>query len=256
MVTPGSQSWIVNVDRWGSICSIVAFISTWSFGRVLLTPAPASALQAGPGRLPTILLLGGLAAAAHGILWSLAERGFAWKFGAGARTLPQGWSAALLSLTQTIPLVVVPLAYQQFAGVPITPRRHLLAGACAIAAAVAGNIVMYGTSSRGFRGVRRSISSLRTPLTLKKAVLLEAIWALMHFVCTALVYRLVVAFPTGTVFSVTIAPLLGAVFFFFGIVSFILLRFPGSLTERSWIQVRGVVSGLILLVALEGGMLT
>jgi hypothetical protein len=45
-------------------------------------------------------------------------------------------------------------------------------------------------------------------------------------------------------------------FFFFGIVSFILLRFPGSITERSWIQARGVISGIILLVALEGGMLT
>jgi hypothetical protein len=45
-------------------------------------------------------------------------------------------------------------------------------------------------------------------------------------------------------------------FFFFGIVSYILLRYPGSLTERSWIQVRGVISGMILLVALEGGMLT
>jgi hypothetical protein len=257
MVTAGPQSWVVNIDRWGSICSIVAFISTWSFGRVLLTPAPASALQAGPGRLPTILLLGGLAAAAHGILWSLAERGFAWKFGAGgSRTLPQGWSAALLSLTQTVPLVVVPFAYEQFAGVPITPRRHLLAGACAIAAAVAGNIVMYGTSSRGFRGVRRSISPLKKQLTLKKAVILEAIWALMHFICTAFVYRLVVALPTGTVLSVTIAPALGAMFFFFGIVSFILLRFPGSITERSWIQARGVISGIILLVALEGGMLT
>jgi hypothetical protein len=87
-------------------------------------------------------------------------------------------------------------------------------------------------------------------------VILEAIWALMHFVCTAFVYRLVVALPTGTVLSVTIAPALGAMFFFFGIVSFILLRFPGSITERSWIQARGVISGIILLVALEGGMLT
>jgi hypothetical protein len=139
----------------------------------------------------------------------------------------------------------VPLAYEHFVGVPITPRRHLLAGACAIAAAVLGNIVMYGTSSRGFRGVRRSISPLRKPLSLKKAVVLEAIWALMHFICTAFVYRMVVAFPTGTVFSVAIAPALGATFFFFGIVSFILLRFPGSLTERSWIQVRGVISGMI-----------
>jgi len=228
-----------------------------SFGRVLLTPTPASALQAGPGRLPTILLLGGLAAAGHGILWSLAERGFTWKFGAGgSRTLPQGWPAALLSVTQTIPLVLVPLAYQQLVGVPIVPHRHLLAGTCALAAAVLGNIAMYGTSSRGFRGVRRMISPLRNPLTLKKAVELEAIWAFMHFTCTALVYRMVVAFPSGTVFSVAVAPVVGAAFFFFGIVSFILLRFPGSIKERSWIQVRGVVSGIILLVALEGGMLT
>jgi len=159
-------------------------------------------------------------------------------------------------LTQTIPLILVPLVYQQLVGIPIVPRRHLLAGTCALAAAVLGNIVMYGTSSRGFRGLRRTISPLRQALTLKKAVELEAIWAFMHFTCTALVYRLVVAFPSGTVLSVAVAPAVGAVFFFFGIVSFIFLRYPGSITERSWIQVRGVVSGIILLVCLEGGMLT
>jgi hypothetical protein len=257
MVTAGTPSWIANIDRWGSICSIIAFISSLSFGRVLLTPTPASTLEAGPGRLPTILLLGGLAAAGHGILWSLAERGFGWKFGAGgSRTLPQGWSAAILSMTQTIPLIVVPFAYQHLVGIPIVPRRHLLAGACALAAAVLGNIAMYGTRSRGFRGIRRSISPLRTPLTLKKAVELEAIWAFMHFTCTALVYRLIVAFPSGTVLSVVVAPAVGAVSFFFGIVSFILLRYPDSISDRSWIQVRGVVSGIILLVCLEGGMLT
>jgi hypothetical protein len=53
-----------------------------------------------------------------------------------------------------------------------------------------------------------------------------------------------------------LAPALGALLFFFGIVSFILLRYPGSLTDRSRISVRGVVSGIIMFVTLEGAMLT
>jgi hypothetical protein len=52
-----------------------------------------------------------------------------------------------------------------------------------------------------------------------------------------------------------VGPAIGAGVFFFGIVTFILLRYPGSLHDRSWIQVRGVLAGLILSVALEGGML-
>lgn len=256
-MTSGGPSWVANIDRWGSICSIVALVSSWGFGRTLLTPTPTSALQAGSGRLPTILLLGGLAAAAHGILWSLAERGFGWKFGAGADgSLPQGWAAAVLSMSQTVPLVVLPLVYQSFVGLPITPRHHLLAGAFAIAAAVVGNLVMYGTSPRRFRGVRRSLCPVRKPLTLKTALELEALWSCMHFGSTALIYRLVVTIPDATLFSVGFTPALGSILFFSGIVSFILLRYPGSLTDRSWIGVRGVVSGVILSVTLEGAMLT
>jgi hypothetical protein len=244
-----------DINVWGSICSIGAVAPTaWGFLHQLVTPTSMSALAAGPGRLPTILVLGGLAAAAHGILWSVAEWAFGWHFEAGGyRSLPSGWSAIVLSLTQTVPLVAVPLGYQAFSGVPIIPQRHLLAGISAIGAAIVGNLVMYGSGRRTFLGLRRRFAP-RLELTRGRAIVLEAIWATMHFACTSVLYRTVVVAPRWSVPSLLTAPVLGAALFFFGMVTFILLR-PGAVRERRWIQARGVIAGVILSVALEGSML-
>jgi len=48
---------------------------------------------------------------------------------------------------------------------------------------------------------------------------------------------------------------LPAAVWFFGINIFILVKYPGSLIDKTWIQVRGVVAGLLLAITLEGGML-
>jgi hypothetical protein len=76
----------------------------------------------------------------------------------------------------------------------------------------------------------------------------------MHFGCTAVVYRAVVVAPRLSIPAVMAAPAWGAAVFFFGMLSFILLR-PGALRQRRWIQARGVFSGVILAVLLQGGML-
>jgi hypothetical protein len=213
-----------------------------------------SALTAGPGRLPIILVIGLLAAAGHGVLWSASEWALGWHFeGGGFRSLPSGWSAIVLSLTQTAPLVALPLVYQKLSGFPIVPLRHLVAGGCAVAAAAVGNLLMYGTGARAFKGIRRRLAP-RLELTLWRAIALEALWATMHFGCTAVVYRAVVASPLLSVRAVLAAPAWGAAVFYFGIVTFILLR-PGTLRQRRWIQARGVVSGVILSVTLQGAML-
>ena len=47
---------------------------------------------------------------------------------------------------------------------------------------------------------------------------------------------------------------LSTLLFLFGVSVFILVRFPDSLTDRTWIQVRGVIGGLLLMFALSGGM--
>lgn len=67
----------VHVNRWGSICSIfVVLVSAVQFlWRLLQPPAsPAFSSTAGPQRLQAILPIGLIAAAAHCVLWSLAER--------------------------------------------------------------------------------------------------------------------------------------------------------------------------------------
>jgi hypothetical protein len=256
LVNPPASSWLGNIDRWGSICSIVAFVSTgFGFLRQMLPPAPSAPQFGGSDRLLTILLLGLMAAVAHGILWSLVERFCGWTFGAGGHgKLPEGWPAVVLSATMTIPLIVVPMAYQAFIRVPLVPPRHIAASAAILVTGALGHLLMYGSKWARFPGVRRRIMPLRERLTLPIALLLEVIWTCVHFVSIALVYRIVTA-SNRDVAHVILGPLLGAGVFFFGIVTFILLRYPGSLKDRTWIQVRGVLAGLILLVALEGGML-
>jgi hypothetical protein len=207
-----------NINLLGGVCSIATVAPTlWGFIRQLVTPTTVSAIAAGPGRLLTILVIGGLAAAAHGVLWSGTELAFGWQFEAGGHELlPSGWSAIALSVTQTLPLVALPVLYQAFSGVRIVPANHVIAGVVAIAAAAVGNLVMYGAGS-SFKGLRRRLAP-GLELTRGRAIALEALWATMHFGCTAVVYRAVVSAPHFSIPAVWAAPVWGGAAFFFGMV--------------------------------------
>lgn len=97
---------------------------------VQITPPVASfqALTGSPGRVPAILRIAFAVAIAHAILWALAERLPGWNFREGI-LLPQGFSAVVLSLTMTVPLIVVPPLYERLFHIRIVSSRHWLGGA-------------------------------------------------------------------------------------------------------------------------------
>jgi len=242
----------------GSICSIGAFLaSSIGFGRGLLVPRHAFQMPSGPTRLYTILFLGSLGAVAFGVLWSLTERKFHWRFGAGGcDSLPQGWAAVALSATMTVPLILIPPLFQRLANVQVTRPRHFLAGAVVVILAALAHLFLYGSKLLGFAGARSLIFPLNTPPQLRRALLMELVYTCTHFCSIVLAYRIVVDSQFGPLdISVVGKTLLSAAVFFFGMMAYILLRYPESLQEKTWIQVRGVIAGILLMVTLTGGML-
>jgi hypothetical protein len=191
------------------------------------------------------------------VLWSLTERLFGWSFGAGGGTsLPRGPSAVLLSVTMTLPLIVVPLAYQRFAGEEVLCQRHLAAAGAIIVASACAHVFLYGANAIRFAGIRRILFPLGSRAHLRLAVLMEAIYNIFHFSSIVLVYRIIVVSaisPLGK--SVLWVTAITAMVFFFGVNIFIFLRWPDSVTDKTWIQVRGVIAGLLLVITLQGGML-
>ena len=85
---------------------------------------------------------------------------------------------------------------------------------------------------------------------------MELIFCFINFATIVLPYRIAVWSQLGPLDgSVLWSTVLPAAVWFFGINIFILVKYPGSLIDKTWIQVRGVVAGLLLAITLEGGML-
>src|SRR5258708_23881436 len=104
------------INLWASIFTIVGTVVTFAiFLLSLLKPPsgmPISFDLSGLPRVQAILFIGLAAAAAHGLLWSLAESIFSWHFKAGGgASLPHGGSAVVLSATMTVPLLYLPALY-------------------------------------------------------------------------------------------------------------------------------------------------
>jgi hypothetical protein len=246
------------LHEWGSLCSIVGFLVTGGpFIRSLFEASPGMPLPGGSMRLFTILFLGLVAAVGHGILWSLAERRFGWSFGAGGGTsLPSGRSAVVLSVTMTLPLLVGPFAYQHIAGVEVLPPRYLVAAAAVVVASAFAHVFLYGAAAIRFAGIRNIVFPIGSPPDPRRAVLMEAIYTAVHFSSVVLVYRVIVESAVGPLgMSLLWVTAIPAMVFFFGVNIFVLLRWPDSLIDKTWIQVRGVIAGLLLLITLQGGIL-
>jgi hypothetical protein len=211
---------------------------------------------AGFPRLEAILFIGLAAAAAHGLLWALAEKLFGWNFGGGGgSSLPHGWSAAILSVTMTVPLVAFPLAYERLAHTPMVLPGHWLAGCFIVVFAALGHIFLYGTKRNQLSGVRNVLFPLGSS-DWRRELLMESIYAVTHFSSIVLIYRVVIQSQLGPLTVSTILPaLISGALWLSGVSIFIFLKYPDSLKDKKWIEVRGVLHALMLMVTLTGGML-
>lgn len=250
----------VHVNRWGSLCSIgVVIVSGAEFlWRVLQPPASLPPLSTtGVQRLQAILLIGLIAAAAHGILWSLAERLRGWDFRAGGgSSLPHGWSSVTLSATMTVPLVVVPPIYSRIFNVQMAPPRHLFAGGVIIGCAAAAHLFLYGSKRIGFPGIRNLLQPIGAALNWRRAIGMEGIYATVHFGSIVLIYHVIVdSGPAAIGATVIIPALVSGLLWFSAVCTAIFLEYPGSLIAPRGIELRGLINALLLMLALQGGML-
>lgn len=246
------------LNRVGSLLSIVGFVFTGSdFLKRMSIPPYSLNFISDTHRLYVLLFLGLVAAIAHAVLWTLAEKTFDWQFGGGGgKVLPKGWQAVTLSITLTLPLVIVPPAYQLFTNDHIVLPHHFLAGGIMILTAACGHILLYGSRILNFAGIKNIIMPLRSSLNIRRALFMEFLYAFIHFSTIVLPYQIIVRIQYGSLdSSLLINTLISALVFFFGACICISIRYPESLRDPSWIQVRGVINGLILMVALTGGML-
>jgi hypothetical protein len=213
--------------------------------------------SSGTDRLYALLIIGLIAAGIHGVLWTYAEKYFGLHSGAGGHTtLPRGWEAVVLALTMTLPLMFVPPLYGFVTTSQIVSPGHYTAAFAVVITAAFGHLLLYGTKALPFQGLRNIIFPLDSPLNPWRALCMEAIYGLVHFSTIVFVYqefsRSLVWPPNIFVVRATLWP---ALFWFLCISAYILVKYPESLIDKSWIQVRGFLSAALLMVALTGGML-
>ena len=247
------------INWWGSVCSIVvtAVAGVKWLAAILQPPSSGVPLHnlASLQRLQTILFLGLAAAALHGVLWLLAERAFRWNFDAGAESLPHGWSAVALSLTMTIPLVLLPPLYARFTYIQVVPPGHWVAALFVLLFAAVGHVFLYGAKAINFPGIRNILFPLNSAPSRYRALQSEFAYAATHFGSIALVYRVVVWSRVGPLNVATILPALISAIFWFSAVSIFIFLYPDSLASKEGTGVRGVLNALMLTITLQGGML-
>jgi hypothetical protein len=234
------------INLWASIFTIIGTVVTSAiFLLSLLKPPsgiPNSLDLSGLPRVQAILFIGLAAAAAHGLLWSLAESIFGWHFKAGGASLPQGGSAVVLSATMTVPLLYLPPLYARITHTRLVPARHLLAACLVVVFAAIGHIIIYGVKvgALHFSGIRNFVFPWPLRRNWKRALLMEFLYAATHFSSIVLTYRIVVGSlrPLGA--AILYAILIPAVVWLSCDYVGIFLNYPGSLTQKRFIEVRGL----------------
>ena len=206
----------------------------------------------GTSGLNVVVHLGGLTAIGYFILWALAERIFGWEYGSGGGdSLPTGWSAIVLSLSATLPVVLIPPFYQAVTRINVLPPFHWRASIIMIFLGIFSHLLMYGTSSNG---IRQRYAPTGDYSTFYIAVLLEAIYTTVYFGFIVFPYRFI-AQPADSVITLLLKrTLLPAFFYFSCMLLFSALKYPGSLHNRTWIQVRGFLAGILMMFCFCAGM--
>ncbi len=156
----------------------------------------------------------------------------------------------------TVPLVLIPPLFQRLAHIQVILPRHWLAGGTVLVVAALAHLFLYGAKPINFVGARNLIFPLKAHPRLGRALLMELVYSIVHFCSIVLSYRIIVHSQFGPLnLAVVAKTFLSAAFFFFGMAVYILVKYPESLQDKTWVQVRGVVAGILQMIALTGGML-
>jgi hypothetical protein len=252
-----AQGRIEKIAVWITVAQGLVWVRAgYGFIRGLMEPHLSLPSLSGMPRVQAILIIGLTAGAAHGVLWTLIEKMFHWSHHEGpASTMPQGWSAALLSATMTVPLVFLPPLYGSLFGIQVVQSGHMFASCSVIAGAAIGHLLLYGIKSIGFPGIRRMIFPADST-SLWRALVMELTYAIVHFASIVLIYRFILNVCFGQPNeSIAVPTLLSASLWLLGVTVFYWLKYPDSLTDDKTLEMRRVINGLMLMLTLQGGML-
>jgi len=237
------------------VAGISVLVALVSFAAEYLSPK-SGLLPFGTAEVITLLIpLGLVAGLFHGVLWSSAEKLFRWKFGAGGSGhLPSGLSAIVLSVTLTLPVAFVPLLFQRVATHQLLPTDYVRGVFGLVVAGCLSHLIMYGLGPR-VPGLRQSLMPIDKPTTLVRAVLTEVTYAVVYFGLMGVTYRVLSVSPVAWPDAITTGKVAAsALIFILGMAIFIGARFPESLEDPTWIQVRGFFSGAFLPICLTTAM--
>jgi hypothetical protein len=209
-------------------------------------------------RTSIVLQLGILCAIAWGILWSAADQLiYGGKYGGGGGSqIAHGWSAVIISVTLTTSIATVPFLYQRFTGQRVLLSNHWQAFPYLIALGALAYILIFGTGPTSFTGLSRWIAPLPSQTTLGSGIAREFAFAGVCFPLIIFPYRIIVRPPSTSLIMEAFLgrTVLPGLVYVLGMTAYIIVRYPGSLQENTWIEVRGVLSGLIQVCCYCAGM--
>lgn len=241
-----------------AIVTLVVFgASAISFAKGLMATQNGLPTLFGLPRLQAILTIGLATAAAQYILWIAAERIFGWTFRAGSgRSLPEGWSAVVLSMTVTLPLATMPLIYTRIFQTQVVQHGHTLASCCMIAGGAFGHLILYGVDGLNIRGLKRKVFPLNIRANKLRVLAMELIFAIIHFSSIVLTYRFALEIGHGHYDASPFFPAFtSASLWFMGVSVVNLLRYPETVKKKITVEARGIINGLMLQITLQGGIL-
>lgn len=239
--------------KFGVVIANIA--SILSLGLSISDRTPSLATKSGSEALSVVLHLTLLVAILYGVLWAIAERVWGWKFGAGGSgKMPAGWSAVALSISLTLPLGVVPFVYQRVTGIGVVHPAHWKAMSFVLLLGAGIHLLIYGTRSGVPNGLREKILPQGKHVPYTNSVLMEVVYGICFFGLVVVPYRLI-ANPTAPLRDLILGrAALPCFAFVVGMAFFIFIKYPDAMDDPQWIQIRGLIGGLLTAFCLCGGM--
>jgi len=247
------------LHRIGNVLAVALIVGVIAIVWKLLEAPNESNVLSGYERALTAIALGLFAAGLYGVFWRIIELIFGWQFGSGIGGLPKGFQAVALSLATTLPLLILPPVFQLATSKQLVLPMHYPASAAMIITAAVGHLLLYGSYTPEFRGLRNILLPFGIDTAdLPRAIAMEGVYAIVHFVSTVFVYQLVLHLfnlSLSELGAVTYKTFFSGLIFFLGASTFVAICYPESIIESHWVAIRGIVNGAILMVALTIGIL-
>lgn len=207
-------------------------------GQYVPTWAPLTTTE----RLNVLLHISILTVIAHGILWKLFEWLFHWNYGPGPVT-PKGIAALVLSLSLTLPAVIVPVFYQAATSTAVVSSGHFRGAILSLAGGAIAYVILFGTDDIVFPGVRGILLERLQHRPLIAELMATLAYSIVLIGLIAMPYRMVVA-PQSPAQVFVGRPILASLVVFLGTTGYILLMYPDSIRTVTWIHTRGIIAGL------------